>query len=563
MSEPTELQTQTTCSKPILLAAKVAVFLLLALGVTFLCYFTIPEVRQLIFDKSDGTVPDVPLLCSLVTIFALTLFFIWVSTAKFVPRFAWLFFLLLPSAMAWYLGFKYKVVANEMFFADVLATTGQEASGFFGVQVALFGLVFVLLILLLAFAAGRLKLELIPFKSKPLRGGANIVFAVLVFSSFYFYVMPTMVYYYALRNLWRAEVDMIGFYNGFAKLEEIDDHSRIEGKLPEDTVLLLHIGESVRGDRSPLNGYERDTTPRLLEEQQKRRLFNFPKAISFANFTRQSVMGIMTSASIKDPVVRGRNITFTLRQRGVYNYAFFSSMNGHEGTDRFNVITDAFTAKAEKRFYSAGFAHTLLPQFKDFFAGDARSPMFILYYGEGSHAPFDKYDTDRFSVFMPVNFNSNQDSSTGNAYDNTVVCLDDFIGNVINMLQDKSAVYIYASDHGEVMGENGKWGRSNMNGMEVPCMRHVLFFIWTSDKFRSKEPYKSANLAVNAKKLSAVSHDHIYHTILGAFNIRNIYYDSSLDLFSADAKPFVGPFPEDLPPHTRLPRTLFSDSFSK
>ena len=107
------------------------------------------------------------------------------------------------------------------------------------------------------------------------------------------------------------------------------------------------------------------------------------------------------------------------------------------------------------------------------------------------------------------------------------------------------------------MGENGIWGRTGQNRMDNPSVRKVLFFIWVSDKFKKECPNKYAALIRNSKNLSAVSHENIYHTVLGFYNITNKIYKKELDLFTNDAKPFAGPMRENIPHGTFFDKVNF------
>ncbi len=51
----------------------------------------------------------------------------------------------------------------------------------------------------------------------------------------------------------------------------------------------------------------------------------------------------------------------------------------------------------------------------------------------------------------------------------------------------------------------------------------------------------------NQEKLKPISHDYVYHSILGAYGITNKYYDSKLDFFSSECGSFTGKRPSELP----------------
>ncbi|MCL2025579.1 MAG: sulfatase-like hydrolase/transferase, partial [Leptospirales bacterium] len=182
--------------------------------------------------------------------------------------------------------------------------------------------------------------------------------------------------------------------------------------------------------------------------------------------------------------------------------------------------------------------------------------IFALYQGEGSHQPYNLYDTEKFTVFAPVNFNLKKDQSTINAYDNTIVYTDYFWGEIMDALRGNNAAYIYASDHGTPLGERGLYGRTGHDNLNHREFRDIFCFIWVSDGFKKENPAKYAALKANSK-MSVISHDYIYHTALGFYGIMNAHYNAEFDLFSQEAKPFAGPLPEELPPDTYMKKLLF------
>ncbi len=517
-------------------------FFVISCAVTYIVFFTVSYVSSLTENDTHFYRFATRLSLSLVL---MTLFFAWISCKGYLFRFLINFFVFLIPATAWYIGFKYSVECNAVFFADVLTTTAQEAAPFFSYHVLVFYASYILFCLLLSFVTGLKPLDVFPVKTRKQRFLCNFLAFVFLLLSFNFYFYPVRTCYRAVRYLSHAYEETADFMKYTRILEKHPPVSVIQGK-HDDEILFLHIGESVRSDHASINGYERNTTPGLLKEQKEGRLFSFKNTISYGAVTRFSVSGMLTDATVADPVIKNAGLVSLLSAASVNSAVFFSSLSDPgEMKDRHQIVMNFYTASADKIIFCPETAHSVLPEIKEHTSA-SKGLSFVLYSGEGSHLPYDRYDKDRFSVFMPVNFQKNNDETTTNAYDNTIVCTDDFICSVLEMLKDKKAVYFYVSDHGEVMGENGKWGRSGHNPMWDPVMRKVLCFIWVSDRFRKEEPEKFAALQRNVK-LSAVSHDHIYHTVMGFYNIKNDIYDSRLDLFSPDAEPFTGPFPEDLP----------------
>jgi len=67
---------------------------------------------------------------------------------------------------------------------------------------------------------------------------------------------------------------------------------------PDGITVVFVFGESLRGDHWGLNGYARDTTPRLAKEPG---VVNFPDTLSFGTYTQVSAIDMMTPATFSKP----------------------------------------------------------------------------------------------------------------------------------------------------------------------------------------------------------------------------------------------------------------------
>jgi lipid A ethanolaminephosphotransferase len=61
--------------------------------------------------------------------------------------------------------------------------------------------------------------------------------------------------------------------------------------------------------------------------------------------------------------------------------------------------------------------------------------------------------------------------------------------------------------------------------------RHVPALVWASEKFRSSRSIDLGCMKTNAA--APVSHDNLFHSVLGGMGITTRVYDPALDLFSA------------------------------
>ena len=321
---------------------------LLASLVTYLLFFIVPQIMQLI--DTSGDVPSLYWGRLTITVLVMMILFIWLSSKRFYIRFLVSFLVFFPTIIACYIGLKYDLILSPVFFADVLATNAKEASSsLISIQVLLSLSSYGLFIFILSFILTNLKLELFPLRGPKLKIAVNAVFFGLFLCSFHVHFFPLRVYYDCIRNLHIAKTETYVFIKNMTYLENRNEPSTLEKPLPKSATLILHIGESVKADHAPMNGYGRNTMKRMMTEYRKGNLFSFPVAISFATGTRFSVAGMMTSASIQDPVIRGSSFVPVITKKGVNSFALFSSIGNPSAVSQHDIGMNIFTSHMSKR----------------------------------------------------------------------------------------------------------------------------------------------------------------------------------------------------------------------
>lgn len=120
-----------------------------------------------------------------------------------------------------------------------------------------------------------------------------------------------------------------------------------------------------------------------------------------------------------------------------------------------------------------------------------------------------------------------------NAYDNSIVKTDAMIAETIDVLRDRNAVVLYTSDHGESLGENGVFFHGTKKVADEQY--EVPLFLWYSDVYEKSRPDVVARL--RRVRGTPVTHDFIYHTLLGLGGIRSTIASASHDLSGVTAPP--------------------------
>lgn len=470
-----------------------------------------------------------------ISIIWLTFFFALTLKFNLFIRSLLVITLLSPSAISTYIGIVYKIQFSVTFIADIVESGigYNETSNFFTIDVLYTIFITLLAFVFIAFITG-IKLSANSFYKSKLSLKICLAFTILpiCFTHILDSIYPTKKIYLP-----------ISYYNKYKKqhkpfLEKIYAQEQKKGvykqiaKPSNDLHVFLHVGESVRADHLPINGYTRSTTPFLTNEMQNGNVINFGPAISYSVSTRQSIVGILTSTRINETDIKP---TFynALNYFNIPTNVFYSSMVNHINYQDVSLV--AVQKQCKNKVFSQYPSFSLLPEIlKTHNQNDVNNGIFSMYYGEGSHLPYTSYDHAKYEIFKPISNSFSKDERCINNYDNTIISTDAFMKEVFDILRDKNAVYIFTSDHGDGLGDEETWGRGD-NAMNIKCCRYVPFIIWVSEKFKKENIEKYNTLVNNSHRLKRISHDHIYHTIIGAYNIETEEYDSNLDLFSPKA----------------------------
>lgn len=279
---------------------------------------------------------------------------------------------------------------------------------------------------------------------------------------------------------------------------------------PPDVFIIL--GESLRADHLPQNGYTRNTMPLLSRDTA---LISFPEVYSEATFTSASVPVLMTKADPADPAAPYNDQSFvTLFKKAGYSTAWFANQSISQSYAYFAHECDSLIycngAKSDYS-YDKWLDADLLPMISQW-SGKAAGPKLAVVHTIGSHWWYKSHYTDRQTRFRPDISNKEIAASTAeqiiNAYDNTIIATDEFLAGLFDSLRDRNAVVLFISDHGEGLGENGVF----LHASENEATHYPACFIWYTPEYARLFPDKVA-AARRGKDLRHTTKA-IFHTAL-------------------------------------------------
>lgn len=301
-------------------------------------------------------------------------------------------------------------------------------------------------------------------------------------------------------------------------------------------VTVLVAGETARAMNFSLNGYTRETNPRLKTLD----IVNYPNVTSCGTDTATSLPCMFSVYPISEYTETKAKSTENLLD--VFRYAGIDAMwwdnnTGSKGVaDRSHYVPlmdskdPAICPNGECR------DEIFLKRLEQTLAGVKKDTVIVLHQ-IGSHGPayYRRYPEER-RLFKPdcqtTDLPKCSLEEVRNAYDNSIVETDSFLAAVIEILKRNddrlSSAFLYASDHGESLGENGLFLHGAPYSFAPKEQTHVPMISWFSPSYRSTTGLDMACLAKEASK--PYSHDNWFHTALGMMNVETAVYEPQLDL---------------------------------
>jgi lipid A ethanolaminephosphotransferase len=178
----------------------------------------------------------------------------------------------------------------------------------------------------------------------------------------------------------------------------------------------------------------------------------------------------------------------------------------------------------------------LLAGLKEQIENATSDKVFVVLHQTGSHGPaYNKKYPPEFEHFTPVcdsvELSKCSSESLLNAYDNTILYNDDFLARLTQTLQSlsvQSSAYLYLSDHGESLGENGLYLHGTPYSLAPKQQLEIPFIVWMSDTFQRQHQVQPQQLRDRPEN----SQDEIFHSVMGALGLTSEFYRPDLDIFN-------------------------------
>lgn len=314
-------------------------------------------------------------------------------------------------------------------------------------------------------------------------------------------------------------------------------------------LFVLVVGETARSKNWQLNGYARPTTPKLEKWKSQGNLVNFSQVTACGSSTQVSVpcmFSPLTREEGGNNAPHEENLLDVLQRAGLA-VLWVDNQSGCKGVcDRVTEVNTR-TNPAPELCTDGECADTALLHDIDARI-EALDPVrrargvVIVFHQMGSHGPaYFKRKSMSPKPFLPecesITLKDCSTEQLVNAYDNTLVQTDTLLDETLQWLQGRAADgrndtgLIYVSDHGESLGESGLYLHGVPYALAPDEQLHVPMVAWLSPEMQNRNKAQVQCLVNKADQ--AISHDNLFHTVLGLMDVNTRVYKPGLDVLSS------------------------------
>ncbi|HDU3833219.1 TPA: phosphoethanolamine transferase EptA [Klebsiella aerogenes] len=458
---------------------------------------------------------------------------------------------ILLSASAQYFIWTFGVVIDRSMIANIFDTTPAESFALLSTQMVI---VLGLSGLLMVLVAWWIKVR------KPAsfwRGAAMRLLNIAV--SALLIVLVAALFYKDYASVFRNNKELVKSLspsNSIVALNSWYAHNRMDNlplvKIGEDAkqkavmhngtrknLTIVVLGETSRAENFSLGGYDRETNPRLKQDD----VVYFPKTTSCGTATAVSVpcmFSNMPRAHYDEELAHHQEGVLDILQRAGVQVLWNDNDGGckgacdrvpHQNVNNLNLSGECIDGEC----YDDVLFHNL-----DSYIDNLQQDGIIVLHTIGSHGPtyYNRYPAE-FKKFTPTCDTNEIQSCTQqqltNTYDNTILYVDYVVDKAIKLLQSKQDRFttslVYLSDHGESLGEDGVYLHGLPYSIAPDTQKHVPMLLWLSPDYQQRYGVSSQCLQQQAKT-NDYSQDNLFSTLLGLLGVDTREYQAKDDLLT-------------------------------
>ena len=313
-------------------------------------------------------------------------------------------------------------------------------------------------------------------------------------------------------------------------------------------LLVLVVGETARAANFGLGGYARDTTPQLRALQAEGNLSYFTNVRSCGTNTQASVPCMFShhgKEAHESSDDRHENLLDVLQRAGL-GVVWIDNQSGCKGVcDRVPNTNTRELKDPEWCATGECFDEVMLAEMQRQLAAmppeRKQRGVVVVLHQMGSHGPaYHRRTPPALKTFTPeCTSNALQDCTREalvNTYDNSIRYTDHLLARTVTWLrtQTASTALLYVSDHGESLGENNLYLHGLPYALAPVEQKHVPMLTWLSPAMQQRTGVQARCL--NGQTQQPLTHDNLFHSVLGLMDVSTEAYQPKLDVFRACAR---------------------------
>jgi lipid A ethanolaminephosphotransferase len=303
-------------------------------------------------------------------------------------------------------------------------------------------------------------------------------------------------------------------------------------------VLVLVVGETARAANFSLLGYPRETNPEL----SKLDVVAFKDVTSCGTSTEVSVPCMFSPfgrADYDEHRIRNSETLLDVLARAGYRVKWLDNQSGCKGVCRGAGVeyqklpTDTPGVCDGRECRDEALVTALRGEL-----AQVRGDTVLVLHMMGNHGPayYRRYPKE-FRRFLPdcatAELRDCDRRQVVNAYDNAILYTDHVLAGLVRELQRTgpriNGAMLYVSDHGESLGEKGLYLHGMPYAIAPSEQTHVPMVLWLSPLTTHSGDVSLQCL--RRKSGDPLSHDNLFHSVLGLLDVRTEVYKPARDLF--------------------------------
>lgn len=309
--------------------------------------------------------------------------------------------------------------------------------------------------------------------------------------------------------------------------------------------IILFIGESAIRKHYQVYGYDKPTTPRLMQELSDSNLTVVDDARTIATQTSEVFKQMLSLHSNDQPGSwTSAPMLPHLMRLAHYHVSMVSNQYSTDAHSVWNNMGSFFLRDPQVLKLLLDYQSKNLYQYDEGLLNELNhsmspsTPNFMIFHVRGQHVAYSEgYPSSRahFSVkdyAHRTHLTPDQRQEVAH-YDNCTIYQDSITGALFDRYRDKDVVIVFVSDHGENVYDDGKTlGRvhNDFSPAMVESQYHVPMWIWTSPVYREKHP-------AMVQKIRQASHrpfkvDDMPHLILDLAGVNCHYFNPHRSLIT-------------------------------